>query len=369
MSRRFDESANPARMSTSSSKKGARPSVDGTGMVAIAAAVLLTVLCATYKGFDHKFTHVTEEYNPYREFNTFINDLVYKYLGLDSIAMISSGKTVGELLTASLGYEGGYYMACYLRDLLAGTGVYWITAGVWHYIVYHIYGKDLFENRNRARPDKSVIIDQMCLAQASLFVYAALPILSEYMIENNLTRTYYNINDIGGPLYYSIFLVIYIILVEFGIYWMHRTLHTNKFLYKYIHGLHHKYNMSNTGGLDMSLTPWASIAFNPLDGILQASPYTFFLLFVPVHYYTHVFLLFFSGVWATNIHDAVWGDSEPIMGAKYHTLHHTHYMYNYGQFFTYCDYIFGTLKVPDEEYHDKYFGVGSTKSVEKTRTD
>jgi hypothetical protein len=25
---------------------------------------------------------------------------------------------------------------------------------------------------------------------------------------------------------------------------------------------------------------------------------------VPVHYFTHVFLLFFSGVWATNIHDA-----------------------------------------------------------------
>jgi hypothetical protein len=24
-----------------------------------------------------------------------------------------------------------------------------------------------------------------------------------------------------------------------------------------------------------------------------------------VHYFTHIFLLFFSGVWATNIHDSV----------------------------------------------------------------
>ena len=26
-----------------------------------------------------------------------------------------------------------------------------------------------------------------------------------------------------------------------------------------------------------------------------------------------------------------WGDTEPILGSKYHTLHHTHYHYNYGQ--------------------------------------
>lgn len=44
---------------------------------------------------------------------------------------------------------------------------------------------------------------------------------------------------------------------------MHRTLHTNKFLYKYVHALHHKYNSAET------LSPWASIAFNPLDGVLQ----------------------------------------------------------------------------------------------------
>lgn len=44
---------------------------------------------------------------------------------------------------------------------------------------------------------------------------------------------------------------------------MHRTLHENKFLYKYVHALHHKYNKPST------LSPWASVAFNPLDGILQ----------------------------------------------------------------------------------------------------
>jgi lathosterol oxidase len=58
---------------------------------------------------------------------------------------------------------------------------------------------------------------------------------------------------------------VYLAAVEVGIYWMHRTLHTNKFLYKHVHGLHHKYNM----GSGRELSPWSSIAFNPLDGVLQ----------------------------------------------------------------------------------------------------
>ena len=70
-------------------------------------------------------------------------------------------------------------------------------------------------------------------------------------------------SQVGGWGTYLIYTLVYFMLVEIGIYWMHRTLHTNKFLYKYIHALHHSYNSPET------LTPWASIAFNPLDGILQ----------------------------------------------------------------------------------------------------
>ena len=39
---------------------------------------------------------------------------------------------------------------------------------------------------------------------------------------------------------------IYFVLVEICIYWMHRTLHTNGILYKYLHVYHHKYNKPDT---------------------------------------------------------------------------------------------------------------------------
>ena len=61
-----------------------------------------------------------------------------------------------------------------------------------------------------------------------------------------------------------------------------------------------------------------------------------FLFAVPVHFWTHLGLLFFTSVWTSNIHDTITVNSEPIMGAGYHTLHHTTYRDNYGQFFGAC---------------------------------
>jgi hypothetical protein len=43
-----------------------------------------------------------------------------------------------------------------------------------------------------------------------------------------------------------------------------------------------------------ALSPWCSVAFNPLDGLLQCCPYVIMLFVVPCHYLTHVFMLFFT---------------------------------------------------------------------------
>jgi lathosterol oxidase len=234
-------------------------------------------------------------HNPYREFNEWVNALFYTYSGLDFLPPLLRS----FFSSLSNAEEVSYYAVCYVRDLVAGTGVYWGTAGLWHLIIYNLLGQQIFEAKNRKRPTAKLIFGQMQLAQSSLLIYAGLPVLSEYLIESGWTRTYFYIDQIGGWPFYLAYLALYILVVEIGIYWMHRTLHTNKILYKYVHELHHQYKSPEM------LTPWASIAFNPLDGILQACPYVIALFFVPCHYFTHVGLLFFSGVWATNIHDSV----------------------------------------------------------------
>lgn len=268
--------------------------------------------------------------HPARNLNCYINSIFIP----PRLAKVLA-ETVGNLTLA-------HYVISYLRNLVAGILVYYLTAGIFHYFCYVHPSTSKVFRMGRTRPSREIIWNQICLAQASLFLYTLLPVVDDYLVEQNITRMYYTVDEIGGYVSYGLTMALYFALVEIGIYWMHRTLHTNKFLYKHIHLLHHQYNKPET------LTPWASIAFHPLDGILQASPYEIFMFVVPCHYLTHIFLVFFTAIWATYIHDAMDFNVDPIMGSKYHTVHHTHYIYNYGQVFTFCDRFWGTLRIPLE---------------------
>ena len=96
------------------------------------------------------------------------------------------------------------------------------------------------------------------------------------------------------------------------------------------------------------MSPFAGLAFHPLDGILQAIPYTLTLFIVPTHFLTHELLLFATAFWTTNIHDNLHGNLLPVMGAGWHTIHHTTYRHNYGHYFVIMDWLFGTLISPEE---------------------
>ena len=55
------------------------------------------------------------------------------------------------------------------------------------------------------------------------------------------------------------------------------------------------------------MSPFAGLAFHPIDGILQAIPYFWTLFLVPAHALTFELLLFATLIWATNIHDCLHG--------------------------------------------------------------
>jgi len=268
--------------------------------------------------------------SPCRNFNAYINSIFL------------SSQTAGRVIELTDSLEVSHYILCYIRNFIGAMIVYYGTAGIFHYFCYiHPMSHEIFEKAKRTRPTADIMWDQIRLAQLSMTIYVLLPVVDEYLVEQGYTKVYYTVAEIGGFQWYATYMALYFCLVEIGIYWMHRKLHTNKWLYKHIHLMHHKYNKPET------LTPWASIAFHPLDGILQASPYVAVLPIVPCHYITHFGLLFFTAIWATYIHDAMDLNLDPIMGSKFHTVHHTHYIYNYGQVFQACDWFWGTLRVPD----------------------
>lgn len=73
--------------------------------------------------------------------------------------------------------------------------------------------------------------------------------------------------------------LLYMLFNDIGIYWIHRLEH-HPSVYKYIHKPHHKWISMHclSAFLITQLTvavptPWAAIAFHPLDGFAQSLPY------------------------------------------------------------------------------------------------
>ena len=193
----------------------------------------------------------------------------------------------------------------------------------------------------------------MAVSARAMVIYSLAPTVGEWAVERGWTLAYHDparaaawlgLPGAAAPaawLCAAALLAGYMLLVEWGIYWIHRYLHDNRALYKLLHKTHHIYN--NEG----SLSPFAGLAFHPVDGLLQAAPYGLLLLLLPVNFWAYEGLLFFTAIWTTNIHDTLEVDTEPVMGSKYHTVHHTTYRDNYGQLFVLFDWLHDTLTLDD----------------------
>ncbi|KAJ6853628.1 delta(7)-sterol-C5(6)-desaturase-like isoform X1 [Iris pallida] len=233
-----------------------------------------------------------------------------------------------------------HWAQTWLRNYIGGVLVYFLSGFLWCFYIYY-WKRNVYVPKDEI-PSKKAMLLQIKVAMKAMPWYSALPTISEYMVENGWTQCYSSIREVGWPMY-TVYLVIYLGLCEFGIYWMHRELHDIKPLYKLLHATHHIYNKQNT------LSPFAGLAFHPLDGILQAVPHVICLFLVPTHFTTHIILLFCEAVWTANIHDCIHGKLWPVMGAGYHTIHHTTYRHNYGHYTIWADWMFGTLRDPEEE--------------------
>lgn len=231
-------------------------------------------------------------------------------------------------------------VAAWLRCYVMVNVVYFLTGGMWAYYVYLCWGDRFFSTGNM--PAAKDMWEQIKVSSLSMPLYSMLPAVAELCVEQGWTRAYSRISDVGVGWYLGYF-VLYMTCVEFWVYWMHRGLHDIKFGYKMLHHIHHKYNKEHT------LSPFAGLAFHPLDGILQAIPYCLLLFLVPMHFLTFELLLFATGIWTTNIHDCIHAKIAPVMGAGYHTLHHTVYNKNYGHYFIYMDKLHNTLFTPEED--------------------
>ncbi|PIA12587.1 C-5 sterol desaturase Erg3 [Coemansia reversa NRRL 1564] len=147
-----------------------------------------------------------------------------------------------------------------------------------------------------------------------------------------------------GYAYLLVSAAMFIMFTDFCIYWIHRIEH-HPLVYAKCHKLHHKW---------IVCTPYASHAFHPVDGYLQSLPYHLAVFIFPIHEYVYLVLFAFVSVWSVMIHDGEYVANNPVVnGAAHHTVHHLYFNYNYGQFTTLFDRIFGTYRKPTLEIYDR----------------
>ncbi|KAF8096872.1 hypothetical protein N665_0299s0033 [Sinapis alba] len=252
---------------------------------------------------------------------------------------------LSHLLPANLWESLPHFFQTWLRNYLAGNLLYFISGSLWCFYIYHLKLNVYF--LQDSIPARKAMILQIYVAMKAMPWSTLVPTVSEYMIERGWTKCYSTLDQFNWFLC-LVYIVLYLVLVEFMIYWVHKMTHDIKFLYKHLHATHHIYNKQNT------LSPFAGLAFHPLDGILQSVPHVIALFIVPIHLKTHLSLLIMEGIWTASNHDCIHGNIWLIMGAGYHTIHHTTYKHNYGHYTICMDWMFGSLKVPLAEDYDSF---------------
>ncbi|XP_057756661.1 delta(7)-sterol-C5(6)-desaturase-like [Arachis stenosperma] len=252
---------------------------------------------------------------------------------------------LGTLLPEQLWVPLPHFFQTWLRNYIGGLLMYFIPGFFWSFYIYH-WKNNVYVPRE-AIPSSEAMLMQIQVSMKALPWYTLLPTIEEYITEGGFTRCFPRVHYVGW-LHYVVYVALYLILVEFGIYWMHKLLHDIKPLYKHLHAPHHIYNNKHN-----ILSPFAGMALHPLDGILQVLlPHSIALFIVPMHFSTHLVILLMEGIWTASIHDCINAKFWPIMGSGYHTVHHVTYRHNYGHFTIWMDWMFGTLVEPHDHKED-----------------
>jgi sterol desaturase/sphingolipid hydroxylase (fatty acid hydroxylase superfamily) len=119
-------------------------------------------------------------------------------------------------------------------------------------------------------------------------------------------------------------------------------------IYRWVHKVHH---------LSTNPSPWAAMAFHPIEAVIEAGIIVVVVLMFPVHPLAiGIFLLFMMvynvyGHLGYELYPAGFAHSKIgrwINTSVNHNQHHQHFKGNYGLYFLFWDRLMGTIR-PDYE--------------------
>jgi sterol desaturase/sphingolipid hydroxylase (fatty acid hydroxylase superfamily) len=198
------------------------------------------------------------------------------------------------------------------------------------------------------------IVREIGFSVLTSFIFAAVGFVVFLTPVSTYTRAYFDINEYGITyLVFSIFLII--IVHDTYFYWTHRLMH-HPAVYRWFHKVHH---------LSTNPSPWAAMAFHPLEAVVEAGIIVLVVFLFPVHPLAIGIFLLFMMVYNVYGHLGYElypkGFSRSFIGrwintSVNHNQHHQYFKGNYGLYFLFWDRWMGTIR-PD--YEDRFESVNA----------
>jgi lathosterol oxidase len=174
------------------------------------------------------------------------------------------------------------------------------------------------------------------------------------------TQLYLKIEEYGIA-YFLLSIVLMMVFHDTYFYWTHWLMH-RKSIYRWVHKTHH---------LSTNPSPWAAMAFHPLEAFVSALVVVFIAFLFPFHPLALGLFLLFMMVY--NVYGHLGYELYPngfsksafgkwINTSVNHNLHHQTFNGNYGLYFLFWDRIMGTVQ---STYDDKFDEVKSRKRSEQ----
>jgi len=249
-----------------------------------------------------------------------------------------------------------------MSTYLVGTKSYWIIliviflryfiiAAVAFSIFYLIKRKSWQFKKIQSRfPASKDYLREILYSVLTAFIFAAIGYMVFLTPLSAYTQAYFDIREKGvGYLILSVLLTI--VIHDTYFYWTHRFMHYPP-VYRWFHKVHH---------LSTNPSPWAAMAFHPLEAVVEAGIIVVVAFLFPVHPLAIGMFLLFMMLYNVYGHLGYElypkGFSKSMIGkwintSVNHNQHHMHFKGNYGLYFLFWDRVMGTIRHDYDECFD-----------------
>jgi len=190
----------------------------------------------------------------------------------------------------------------------------------------------------------------------TILIFALVGYMVFFTSFRSYTQVYNNISA-HSTTYFIFSVLLSFIVHDTYFYWVHRLMH-HPAVFRFVHKVHH---------LSTNPSPWAALAFHPVEAVLEAAIIVVIAVLFPVHPFA--LAIFLILMMAYNVYGHLGYELYPrgfsktrigkwINTSISHNQHHHFFKGNYGLYFLWWDRWMGTLR---HDYEDAYELVKSAR--------